>query len=165
MAGDDNDYSGFPEGKEAMARYPQHALRQSGKHPNLRCSGPHPAAVEGSVNLSSPPKCPRIACGKSVDRSPETVPGAPRSPTAKPEGSNAPARTRTWDRRIRNPMLYPAELRAQMLVNTTVTCIFCFGEITYDNQTPCNNATGRVRGSPIVRGTRRHGTATKKQQS
>jgi hypothetical protein len=30
-----------------------------------------------------------------------------------PLGSNAPCRTRTCDPRIRNPLLYPAELRAQ----------------------------------------------------
>ena len=27
---------------------------------------------------------------------------------------NAPARTRTWDPRLRRPMLYPAELQAQV---------------------------------------------------
>jgi hypothetical protein len=30
---------------------------------------------------------------------------------------NAPCRTRTCDRRIRNPLLYPAELRAQFEVS------------------------------------------------
>jgi hypothetical protein len=36
------------------------------------------------------------------------------------QGEHAPGVTRTPDLRIRNPFLYPAELRAQILVNTTL---------------------------------------------
>src|ERR1700722_10291105 len=45
--------------------------------------------------------------------SPEAAAGCRGRVDVPPIGSNAPCRTRTCDPRIRNPLLYPAELRAQ----------------------------------------------------
>jgi hypothetical protein len=39
--------------------------------------------------------------------------GKEGNPTQASDGTGAPGRTRTCDRRIRNPMLYPTELQAQ----------------------------------------------------
>jgi len=54
-------------------------------------------------------------------------------------------------------------------VDTVIVRVFCLGEFAYnnlgDNRRPCNNTSVRGRGSPIVRSTRRHGTATKKRRT
>ncbi len=50
------------------------------------------------------------ARGEQEADGPRCSPAARRSPGHSPRG--APARTRTWDLRIRSPLLYPSELRA-----------------------------------------------------
>ena len=63
------------------------------------------------------------------------------SPVQIPTKARAPGRTRTFDLRIRNPLLYPAELRAQILGkmahrervsngNGEVSAKMTFGEVT-----------------------------------
>ena len=70
--------------------------------------------------------CSSVSSGELTEHETNGDAHQPKGPThdsAKPEigtpdratqasESGAPARTRTWDRRIRSPVLYPAELRA-----------------------------------------------------
>ena len=93
-------------GKQAVAK------PRSARQPNrqqLRCDTEKPMRQDAT-------SCSDTATALNSPKSMGTTKLSGALPRNATRCGNAPGRIRTCDRRIRNPMLYPAELRAQLLI-------------------------------------------------